>query len=353
MHPATFESLVPQKDIIVRSVYWDNRPRDEHKHACVFMVEILRTALEKRAIVGCKVGSNFTTSFKVSAVRNVAWVHEKFPNCTYDMAMVDCYDVVAENGSSAYIYYNKINSTAVTTIESERPLFIPAPRVPPKKGKASTVMACTVVYGTPPLMEHWLRYQRTIGIDHVYIIAEESFKEAGNLEKSPLKEMMRSGYLSIEIWKPHLAPHEIFYHSQMLAYQDCIYRFQGTYDYGLATNPDIFYVFLAPSDQSIHYYVEKWCWEGSCVFKLIHYFYECGISEVGPDGNVTAHLVSKKHFLRTEGKSGHKLKAVLDIGVHQSTLLMPGYNKVIVPLEDIYLAHISVGFTQNLPGGVC
>ena len=343
---------LPTKDVIVRSVYWDNRHRDGHKGASVFMIEILRTALERRSIVGCKVGSNFTRTLGTRPVHNVAWVHQRHPECTYDMAMIDCYDVVAENGSSAYIYY-KLNSTAVIAIESERPLFIPAPRVPPRKGKASTVMACTVVYGTPPLMEHWLRYQRTIGIDHVYIIAEESFKEAGNLEKNSLKEMMRSGYLSVEIWKPYLTSKEIFYHSQMLGYEDCIYRFQGTYDYLMATDPDIFDVLLVPGQPFIHYYAEKWCSKGSCVFKLIQYFYDCGISDVGADGNVTAHLLSNKHFDRREGKSGHKISAVVDIGIHLAFGILPGYDRVKIPPKKAYWAHIASGYAKMLPGGKC
>ena len=214
-------------------------------------------------------------------------------------------------------------------------------------------MACTIVYGTPPLMDHWLRYQRTIGVDYVYVIADESFRDAGNLEKSPLKEMVESGYLLLEIWIPYLTSMEVFYHSQMLGYEDCIYRFQGTYDYVLATDPDIFPVHLVPGQPYIHYYAERFCSKGSCRFKLHQYFAQCGIDDVGADGNVTAHVQSKKYFLRVEGKSGHKLSAVLDIGIHMGFTLINGYHLVDVPASESYWAHVEGGYDNKMPGGSC
>ena len=343
---------LPEKAIIVRAVYWDNRPRGNIDSVHVFLVEISQRALEMKSVVGCQVGYSHTTDFKVIPLASMAWVHETYSNrFTYDMAMINCFKLSGENGSRAYILYK--NSTALASVESERPLFIPAPRAQPKVGKASSVMACAVVYDTPPLLEHWLRYQRTIGIDHIYLIAEDSFRDAGNLEKSPLKEMMRSGYLSIEFWTPHLTSKEIFYHSQMLGYEDCIYRYQGTYDYVMATDVDIFYVLLVPGEPYIHYYAEKWCSVGACRFDLIQYFYDCGIGEVGPDGNVTAHLLSKKSFKRPEGKSGHRLSAVADIGIHHALVLLPGYKKGVVPRKAAYWAHIAGGYKDKLRGGKC
>ena len=341
-----------EKVIIVRSVYLDNRSRENIDSVHVFLVEISRSALETRSVVGCQVGTSLTTDFKVLPLANMPWVHKRYPNkFTHDMAMINCFKLSGENGSQAYILYK--NATTVLSVKSERPLFIPAPRVPPSVGKTSTVMACAVVYGTPPIFDHWLRYQRTIGIDHIYLIAEDSFRDAGYLEKSPLKEMMRSGYLSIEFWTPHLTSQEIFYHSQMLGYEDCIYRYQGTYDYVMATDVDIFYVLLLPGEPYIQYYAEKWCSVGSCVFDWIQYFRDCGIDKVGPDGNVTAHLLSHRSFKRREGKSGHRLSAVLDIGIHQSFVLLPGYNKGVVPRNEAYGAHVSGGAKSRLPGGKC
>ena len=73
--PAAPESVhaVPltTKDLIVRSVYWDNRPRGGHKGASVFMVEVLKSELANKSIVGCKVGSFSTTTFKIRPLGNL------------------------------------------------------------------------------------------------------------------------------------------------------------------------------------------------------------------------------------------------------------------------------------------
>ena len=338
------------KDLIIRSVYLDSRPRGGHDSACVFMVEIHKHVLAKNSIVSCTVGSTSTAHFKVCVVKGSDWVHDRHSECTHEQAMVDCFDVSAENGSRAYISFN---STTIVAVESERPLFIPAPCVPPRNDKTVTVMACALIYGTPPVLENWLCYQKTIGVDHVYLIADKSFGDAGNLERSPLNEMIRGGYVSVEIWTPYLTAFEIFYHSQMLGYEDCIYRFQGTYDYAFTYDPDVFFVPLVLGELSIQYYAERFCSKGSCTFRQIQYFLDCGVSEVGADGNVTAHLLSNKSFNRPEGRGLHKLYASVDVGIHSALKLRPGYVMKIVPASLAYVAHISPGYAEKLPGREC
>ena len=346
------ESLTT-KDLIIRSVYLDSRPRGGHDSACVFMAEIHKHVLAKKSIVSCTVGSTSTTDFKVRVVKNSYWVHKNHPECKHEQVMIDCFDVSAENGSRAYISFKQFNSTTVVVVESERPLFIPAPHVPPRNNKTVTVMACALIYGTPPVLDNWLRYQKTIGVDHVYLIAEKSFGDAGNLERSPLKEMIRGGYISVEIWTPYLTAFEIFYHSQMLGYEDCIYRFQGTYDYAFTYDPDLFFVPLVIGELSIQYYAERLCSKGSCTFRQIQYFLDCGVSKVGADGNVTAHLLSKKYFNRHEGRGLHKLHASVDVGIHSALKLRPGYVMKSVPASLAYVAHISPGYAEKLPGREC
>ena len=109
-----------------------------------------------KSIVGCIVGSSRTAAFNIRPVRNMHWVHKRHSECTYDMAMIDCFNVPAKNGSRAYILYQDDYTGTIIAAESDCPLFVPALRVSPKSGKNSTVIACTSVYGTPPLMDHWL-----------------------------------------------------------------------------------------------------------------------------------------------------------------------------------------------------
>ena len=116
---------LPTKDVIVRSVYLDNRPRNGHKSACVFMVEILRTALAKKSVVGCQVGSSKTTNLSIRPLCNLDWVHQTHPECTYDMAMIDCFDLKADNGSRAYTSSTKKMTLVLLLLNrNDRYLFL-------------------------------------------------------------------------------------------------------------------------------------------------------------------------------------------------------------------------------------
>ena len=62
--PTTVLSLV-SKDIIVRSVYFDDRPRDGHQNALVFMVEARRGLIDQNFVHGCQIGKYFGKDTKV------------------------------------------------------------------------------------------------------------------------------------------------------------------------------------------------------------------------------------------------------------------------------------------------
>ena len=86
---------------------------------------------------------------------------------------------------------------------------------------------------------------------------------------------------------------------------------------------------------------------------MLSYFLDCGISKVGTDGNVTAHLLSKKYFSGRDGRGLHKLHASVDIGIHEANELMPGYVTKNIPASLAYLAHITPGYAEKLPGRQC
>ena len=60
-------------------------------------------------------------------------------------------------------------------------------------------------------------------------------------------------------------------------------------------------------------------------------------------GNLTASLRSQKHIERSEGKSAHQIRAVVDVGVHTALDLMPGYKISYVPKKMAYFAHLRRG----------
>ena len=166
-------------------------------------------------------------------------------------------------------------------------------------------------------MTEWLNYQRTIGVDHVHLTVDTSFKEAGGFENAYLLKAMKERFVSVDMWQQKLDDSEVYYHSEALAYENCIYRFRGTYDYAFMLDTDDFFVPIGPSEKGLHHYVNNWCKnKASCALSWIEYYPDCGLNGEADDGNVTKLLKSFVSTNRNVGKSIHKLSAVIDTGIH-------------------------------------
>ena len=346
---------VSSKDIIFRSAYFDSRPRHGHTNASVFILEVKKTVLG--SIIGCKVGENVARRFKVRPCDNNRFHHRSRPHLTHDQVMMDCFDLPAQNGSRAFVMYRinmsarlsmrilGIHSTKVVSVESERPLFIPwsSGHKPEQEDVLKIAVCAGVLYDSPPLLTDWLRYQRAIGVHHVHIIAEESFKMGGG-QNEYFRQAMVEGFVTLDVWHPWLNECETLYHSQMIAYEDCIYRLQGTYDYILMIDIDDFFVPLVKDQPKLSYYARNWCHQGSCIFQWTEFYPDCGLKgNSSEDGNMTSLLLSSVHRERIEGKSLHRLSAILDAGIHRAAVLMAGYQKTRVPRDKAYVAHIRKG----------
>ena len=335
------------KDIIVRSVYFDDRPRDGHQTASVFMVEARRGLIDQSLILGCQIGEYFGESTKVRKVDLMSWVHHRHPHINHDLFMVDCFDLPVKNGSRAFLVFKNGRSKSV---ESERPLFLPAPRI--SHGKDIKILVCVATpryttyshrltrYG---MLYHWLKYQRVIGVDHVHFIAHPSFLEVGSLQNDVVRKATLDQFLSIEFWEPWLNDTDNYHgHSQMLAYEDCAYKFRGTYDYIVMCDTDDFFVPRIPSKPKFHYYIRKWCPHGACVFYWFGRYPDCGLDweKMTEDGNMTKILKSNKSKQLRGYKSIYKSSMVLDVGIHSPRKSISGFSVRKVPIEEAYFAHV-------------
>ena len=338
------------KDIIVRSVYFDDRPRDGHQNASVFMVEARRGLVDQNLILGCQIGEYFGESTKVRRVDLMSWVHHRYPDINHDLFMVDCFDLPVKNGSRAFLVFKNRTSGVV---ESEHPLFFPAPRI--SHGKDIKILVCVAtprytnynnrltLYG---MLYHWLKYQRVLGVDRVHFIAHPSLLEVGSLQNDVIRKAILDQFLSIEFWEPWLNDTDNYHgHSQMLAYQNCAYRFRGTYDYIVMCDTDDFFVPRIPSKRKFSYYIQKWCPHGACVFHWIERYPDCGLDweKMTDDGNMTKILKSKKSKQRNESKSLYKSSMVLDVGIHHPRKSLSSYSVKTVPSEVAYFAHVRHG----------
>ena len=370
------------KDLIIRGAYFDDRERSNHQNATVFLVSIKKTHIDN--ILDCGVDGVFTTQHAIRSCIHNGYDNKVFPNKTHDHIMLDCFDLPATNHSRAFIRYRKIagNSTTresdvknqrtsskdrriitrdelpIAVEESEKAVYIPQTKSQlisskVKRGNAlprPTVAACVaVLYKSPFFVTDWLQYQKTLGFDHVHFIVERSFVELGNLKDPLLVRMMEEGYLTVDIWEPRLVEKcETFYHSQILAYQACLYRLRSEYDYIFTLDTDDFFVPLMPNQKDIHHYAQTWCSRGACVFTWLECYPECGMKERPAvfDGNLTSLLVSNVIVKKTDqGKSMRLSKAMLDAGIHRDGVFVEskGYKTVFVPENIAYVAHLRKG----------
>lgn len=363
--PTRFPSFQFSKTLFVRAVYFDDRPRDGHKNVSVFLVVCLRNITDNSLIVGCQVDDVAAKDFTVKLIGETPLWRAFYDYINHEEVLVHCYDLPARNGSSAHIAYRKSKtSEEITLAASERPLFFPAPRIPPTSEEGRrydmTIMSCAKVFNHPPWMQKWLTYQRTLGVDHVHIDAEDTFERTGEMKKPYFAEMMREGFVSVDIWKKYLSPSEIWYHNQGLIYEDCPYRFRGTYDYIVMMDTDDFFTPRDPAEKKIHYYIDKYCRGGrigSCKFKWVEYYpdaYGMYKNVSTDDGNVTRALKSYTHYNQGNPKSLHRTTVLVDTATHYAYSMIPGYSIVKVPVEVAYVAHVRLykkpGRSGMVPG---
>ena len=73
------------------------------------------------------------------------------------------------------------------------------------------------------------------------MIVDKNFVRAGGLDNEVIQQAVVEGYLSTDYWPNWLNSMEV-YSSQKLAYQDCLYCFQGAYDYIIYADSHDFFV---------------------------------------------------------------------------------------------------------------
>ena len=351
LHPfsSAKEELLPSQNLILRAVYYDPRRRNGHINTTVFLIEVHKHILDKSSIVGCGVGNKVTTNLSIRA-------ENRKNSYTHDFAMVDCYDLPVKAGMRAFIWYTIKQASSRTAglfrVESEHPCFVPTPKQAHNKDDVKIVTCMATVRDFPPYFNEFIRYQKYLGVDHIYVVGEDSIIRNGILQSDEfVLKAVHEGYISFTFWHPWLKEKDLFYHSQRLGYHNCIYRFQGTYNYAFVIDSDEFFIPLA--NETLTYYVDKYCHFGSCIFERIEFYPDCGVrwERLGQHGNVTNTLVSKvsKPMLNI-GKSLNRISAMLDTGIHEPMDIVHGYRKLHIPPTVAYVAHVRRN--RKPPGGM-
>jgi len=347
-------TFVPSKELFVRAVYVDNRPRNGHTNSSVFLVVVKKTITDNNLIVGCEVDGVKAENFEVRLIGETPLWRHFYPKIDHEEAFVECYDVPASNGSTGVILYKTEQNSDILNAVSERAVFIPGSKVEPTTSEAVkygfTIAACAKIFGHPPWLEEWLTYQKTLGVQHVHLDCEDSFKD---IDKPFMTRHIQEGFLSVDIWKSYLNGNEIWYHNQGLIYEDCIYRHIGLYDYIILMDTDDFITPRRTDQKQLYFYIDKYCRDsdiGSCKMKWVEYFPEhFGLNKSISlaDGNVTKSLNNYTHFVQGNPKSFHRTNVVIDAATHYAYKMMPGFRVQAINVNELYVAHVRLGNKLN------
>ena len=345
--------------ILPRAAFFDNRDQHRHSNATVVLAHMKKSKKCNNIVVlACKIGDYFIKSPEIKSLGINKWLHREFPNkYTHEDVLIVCYDIpistVGELNNSvvSIVYVNPENRSEHIAVESEHSLFVPKEK---DSQSPTTVMVCTTVFDTPPHFGAWIRYQKTLGVDMVHINAHESFLSSSSFNDSDFLESLQNGFVKLTVWNEYLPPGALFYHSQALYYQHCLYRYLGVHDFCVCADTDDFLVSIDDKDFGVHKLVKKIFRPkflrfpaGSCLIEWIRYVEPVNgfdpPEESIRSGNLTQYLDTSigEHDGRLT-KSIYKLSAMLELGIHGSKKFLPCkcFQERLAPQSEGYMAHI-------------
>ena len=358
---------LPTKGLMVHSAHFEDRPyRKGHSNITMMFITADVSIFSFNWITGCGVGSKVSDDFLVRLTYQQARIKESstYNNFQYKRYVVECYDLPVDNGSRAFVNYKTANDMPELVAVSEKAVMIPAPRVQPTGEYNFTVATCTKIFSrSANYIPEFIRYQKTLGVDHVHMNLMEDFIEDGGfndivMEDPVLNEAIHKGYLSFTVWKNWYTNDYRYTSTIALQQLDCFYRFRGTYDYISIADTDDFFTPRIPGKTEMKYYIQKHCIEkrpmaGSCKLKWRWIYPDvCGVTgKTGPDGNVTKTVtLPKKEKYSKQAKSIHSTKHVIDFRPHDadcSDCLVPGYKVVLVSPKVTYFVHNRLDSNEN------
>ena len=349
----TLSELPASRDVVMHGAYFDDRSRKGHSNITMIFLTINTTLYLSKRITGCGVASRAAKDFLLRPTYQQGSRSKRlFP---YEQYVLECYDMPVEEDSRAFVTYKTAHSkTGDIVVESDRPVIIPAPRVEPTGKYDFTVATCIKIYDrNVKYLPEFVRYQKTVGVDHVHLSMFDTFIKDGGfhdimLKDTFLREAIQTGYLSLSVFKRFHNATESYFSSILFQSLGCFYHLRGTYDFISIADPDDFFTPRIPGETQMKYYIQKYCTgnAGSC--KLCWRWLSpdhCGTTgeDVGPDGNVTKTInVPKEETCDKKSKSIHYSKVVIDFSYHEAkckACILPGYQVVEMSSHTAYFAH--------------
>lgn len=335
--------LIPIINFVVRSAFIDLRPRDGYSNSTVILAEASKEILKFGLIVSCGVDEIGAKIHKTKTLY-FGWIESHFPNLTHEEIMITCYDLEAHDNSTAFVTYRPApNSDKVITSTVRVSYLLTGER----KESKNKVVVCTMCFGsTPHWFNEWLRYQKTLGVDLVQInVDDQCMNEIRNLRT--FQQYSEDGFLKIQYYKTIFSSTQVFYHSQVLKYHDCLYRHQNSYEYALFLDMDDFFIPRISNESTMKYYLNTYLPEDNQAAVKFHwhnFFPDCGLTqppENVKDGNITRILRIKEYSDSGNWKFGGRLSLMTSVRVHTPIEFIKGSKQVYEFDSSIaYVAHI-------------
>ena len=326
--------------VVPRRAYYDQRTVEgAPRNILVILTEVEESLV--KSILACEINGHHSVTI-ATIKESTTWLRAHRPGHTHCLVTVQCMGLpkdIITNGSITKIIYKRTGDTFYSRVQTEKPLFITTP--PAKKG---SVFTCTTLFGHPDRFEPWLKYQKAIGVDMVRLNVHSSFSENATVLYPYLKEAIDSGFVEMETWID-ITGNRFYYHSKIVKYQDCLYRYMDTFEYAMYFDHDDFLNPVIPKQKDVHFYFDHLFAKekmGTAFFRWRQM--ECAPIQKAmgnlPDGNLTSILSGNKTRWRNEKKCAHRLSALQYVSIHSGHKLLPGYTRSTVMKTMVYVAHV-------------
>jgi len=343
-----FKTADGDSDLLVvpRRAYYDNRNAWKPTKGNVVVVLVEMSDLAYDTIYACEINGYHTTAMD-DLREDTLWVRSNFKGLTHSLVFVFCIFVPTEaliHGASVKLIHKRNEDNCYSRVETEFPLVVRQDYKHFEKGPNSVVV-CITVFGQPPYFNEWLKYQKHLGPDLVHIATDSSFSSNATNRYPFLKEALHSGFAKMEVWRNPLGK-KVFWHSQLVKYQDCMLKYLGVYQYAFMLDFDDFFNPLLPKHKDMHYYVKNF-FQGrtkltTAYVKWLNYCESPDLWHVPQNGNLTATLkdYSKTSPISSGCKAMHRIDGVLYVGIHNSFSQVKGYYSAWTDSNLAYVAHL-------------
>ena len=325
-------------EVIPLRVFLDKRPSNDHDNATIILAQVRKGMYTGNQIIGCGVGDKLASSFEIVLLDAYkTYIHRVSPSLTHDEVIILCYDLqLTSSKARPFVTYRNAYNYPVN-VETKTDI-ITNNRVKASHFKNPTVLVCAAqIAGTEWLSEEWIQYHKKIGIDFIHLYTAQLNKSLENSHR---------GFLHIDLWQRG----GIYLESQSLQFMDCLYRYQGLFQYVLVYDTTDYFVPMMSNKFNIKDYIElmfDYVHTGSVLLRRVVYSVDDSckfkplLHNMGVHANISSILGSQEFKeLGVLTKAIHKISAAREITPQKAASLMPGYTTEMVSPNVGYVVHI-------------